>query len=76
MAPLAGADLEMPRALEVMVDEVGDNIARAIQRATSTPTELLREHSNLGILSGSFKTATYLEKTSFNPIVLNGAAHI
>ena len=39
---LAGADLEMTRALSVMVNKAGDDVSDAIRRATATPRALLR----------------------------------
>lgn len=48
---LAGADLEMPRAISVMVNDVGDDISHAITRATSTPAKLLKDSGKLGTLS-------------------------
>ena len=39
---LAGADLEMTRALAVMVNKTGDDVSDAIRRATATPRALLR----------------------------------
>ena len=39
---LAGADLEMTRALSVMVHEAGDGLSQAIRRATATPRALLK----------------------------------
>ncbi|WP_299685895.1 N-acetylglucosamine-6-phosphate deacetylase [uncultured Tateyamaria sp.] len=49
---LAGADLDMPRALSVMVDAVGDDPEHAIARATSGPASLLREQGTAGGLNG------------------------
>ncbi|MEP4194295.1 MAG: N-acetylglucosamine-6-phosphate deacetylase [Aliishimia sp.] len=48
---LAGADLEMPRAISVMIDDVGDDLCHAIARSTSTPASLLRNCGDLGKLS-------------------------
>lgn len=47
---LAGADLDMPRAVSVMVGQVGDDLSKAITRATDTPAQLLRERGTLGRL--------------------------
>jgi N-acetylglucosamine-6-phosphate deacetylase len=49
---LAGADLSMPRAIDVMIARVGDDIAQALARATSTPAQLLRDPGTVGQLSG------------------------
>ena len=56
---LAGADLELPRALDVMTQQVGDDVCRAVARATSTPTELLREAKGLGGFDEDTRTALY-----------------
>ncbi len=40
---LAGADLDMARALSVMTDDVGENMLQTIARATTTPAGLLRD---------------------------------
>jgi N-acetylglucosamine-6-phosphate deacetylase len=45
---LAGADLEMTRALSTMVNKAGDTLSDAIRRATATPLSLLK-----GFRSGS-----------------------
>lgn len=58
---LAGADLDMPRALSVMVDDVGDTVKSAIARATSTPVALLREPGTLGRLARTTRSAVYLD---------------
>lgn len=42
---LAGADLEMVQAISVMVNLVGDDLAAAVKRITTTPAQLLREES-------------------------------
>lgn len=45
---LAGADLELARAIKVMVEQVGDTPEMALARATSIPAKLLREDFGLG----------------------------
>jgi len=50
---LAGADLEMPRALEIMTTRVGDTDAQAVPRATATPAELFRDSAGIGMLKGA-----------------------
>ncbi|AXI45459.1 N-acetylglucosamine-6-phosphate deacetylase [Sulfitobacter sp. SK012] len=67
---LAGADLEMPGALSVMVGPVGEDITRAVARATSTPAQLLREPNGLGGLSDTSPTAIYLYDDLSNPVSL------
>ncbi len=47
---LAGADLDMPRALWVMVNEVGISADRALAMATSIPARLLGNPPGLGHL--------------------------
>ncbi|GAA6177267.1 N-acetylglucosamine-6-phosphate deacetylase [Sulfitobacter pacificus] len=68
---LAGADLTMPRAVEVMMEAVGDDLSQAIKRATSTPVDLLREPGSLGGFSGMFPAVQYLKKGSSRPVVLS-----
>lgn len=68
---LAGADLNMPRAINVMVSDVGDTNVHAVRRATSTPTKLLREHGGLGTLLNDTRIAIYLGSNSTQPIFLN-----
>ena len=69
---LAGADLTMSTAIEVMTDDVGDGWSNAVARATSTPVQLLRERGNFGRLAGSFSKACYLKTASSVPVVLDG----
>ena len=45
---LAGADLDMARAIGVMIDRVGDDPARAMARATSIPAGVLRDAMGMG----------------------------
>ena len=53
---LAGADLEMTRAISTMVNKAGDDLSKAIRRATGTPLSLFK-----GFHSGS----PLLNKTLF-----------
>lgn len=71
---LAGADLDMPRAIEVMVEDVGDDMIQAVRRATSTPAELLREHSDLGTFSDRTRIAVYIGEKSAKPAILGKTA--
>ncbi|MCG3268102.1 N-acetylglucosamine-6-phosphate deacetylase [Yoonia sp. I 8.24] len=59
---LAGADLAMPRAIDVMVEQVGDDIGQAFARATSTPAQLLRDPGTAGMISGHKGTALYRKR--------------
>ena len=68
---LAGADLDMPRAVSVMVGDVGDNVSTAFARATSTPASLLRERGSCGRLIGTPQTAIYFENGFSNPCAIN-----
>ena len=58
---LAGAHLAMPRAIAVMIDQAGDTATRAVRRATSVPTALLREPGHLGRLERGLGSAVYCE---------------
>lgn len=44
---LAGADLSMPQAIRFMVNDVGDQIERALARATMIPAQLLPKPPSL-----------------------------
>lgn len=57
---LAGADLSMGRALEVMIKDVGDAPARAFARATSIPARLLRQPFGAGSWPKSVEGLIYL----------------
>lgn len=57
---LAGADLEMAKALRVMIDQVGGGIETAVRRATSTPAALLRDTDGAGTLGASTRWAVHL----------------
>lgn len=64
---LAGADLELTRAVSVMVDTVGEDISSAIKRATSTPTELLKDRIDLGRLGPRIDCIFHLSQFTQNP---------
>lgn len=64
---LAGADLELTRAVSVMVDTVGEDISSAIKRATSTPTELLKDRIDLGRLGPRKDCIFHLSQFTQNP---------
>lgn len=70
---LAGADLEMPRALSVMVDRVGDDLSKAIARSTSAPARLLGGKRQFGCLDGASADANYFEEPFSNPTKLCSA---
>ncbi|CAN0593422.1 unnamed protein product, partial [Ectocarpus sp. 12 AP-2014] len=74
---LAGADLDMPRALAIMIDQAGDTATHAVRRATSAPTALLRERGRLGRLDRGLGAAVYcvdnstvIERLHLEPIEL------
>ncbi|MEP3347390.1 MAG: N-acetylglucosamine-6-phosphate deacetylase [Litoreibacter sp.] len=48
---LAGADLDLPQAVSVMITDVGDSEQQAIARATSTPASILGNKGELGGLT-------------------------
>ena len=56
---LAGADLDLPRAISVMVNQAGDTPLEAIRRATSSPSSLLRESGDLGRLKRGLNSVVY-----------------
>lgn len=45
---LAGADLDMPTAIEVMATKVGIGLEQALAMATSIPASCLRSHAGVG----------------------------
>jgi N-acetylglucosamine-6-phosphate deacetylase len=65
---LAGADLEMPRALTVMIDSVRDDLTTAVARATSVPAALLRESGNLGRIGDTLQAPLYFENGFSKPL--------
>jgi N-acetylglucosamine-6-phosphate deacetylase len=65
---LAGADLEMPRALAVMIDSVRDDLTAAVARATSVPAALLRESGNLGRIGDTLQAPLYFENGFSKPL--------
>lgn len=65
---LAGADLEMPRALTVMIDSVRDDLTTAVARATSVPAALLRESGNLGRIGDTSQAPLYFENGFSKPL--------
>ncbi|WP_299737452.1 N-acetylglucosamine-6-phosphate deacetylase [uncultured Roseobacter sp.] len=56
---LAGADLDLPRAISVMIAQAGDSEEQAVRRATSAPTSLLRDPGALGQLKHAEGLAIY-----------------
>ncbi|MFT6677152.1 MAG: N-acetylglucosamine-6-phosphate deacetylase [Sulfitobacter sp.] len=71
---LAGADLELPRALSVMVGQVRDDMATAVARASNTPASLLRDCGGFGRLSGAAQAVYFKDGlTGQAPIALLSA---
>jgi N-acetylglucosamine-6-phosphate deacetylase len=68
---LAGAHLDIPRALSVMVQEVGDSIEGAVARATSAPVKLLRESFGAGQISNISQSPVYFQTAFSKPIKLS-----
>ncbi|MBW4707018.1 N-acetylglucosamine-6-phosphate deacetylase [Roseobacter sp. YSTF-M11] len=64
---LAGADLDMARAISVLIEEVGEDPGVAFTRATSTPAELLRERGELGRLSSNLDRLLYFDPGTLHP---------
>lgn len=70
---LAGADLDLVRALEVMTKDVGEDTSRAIARATGGPAGLLRDARGLGGFAHAPDIALYFkEGFGTRPLVLEG----
>ncbi|WP_298921830.1 N-acetylglucosamine-6-phosphate deacetylase [uncultured Roseobacter sp.] len=64
---LAGADLEMARAISILTEDVGEEMRRALARATSLPAEILRDTQGLGSLSGKLSSVLYFGKGRLEP---------
>lgn len=58
---LAGADLSMARAVQVMIEDVGDAPERALARATSVPAALLRDAKDHGRWPARVEGLIYLD---------------
>jgi N-acetylglucosamine-6-phosphate deacetylase len=59
---LAGADLDFPKALRVMINDVGVSPSAAIAMATSIPAGILRSSGGFGQLAdGKVLHAIYLD---------------
>ena len=59
---LAGADLDLTRAVQVMQQDAGDTHVAAIARATRTPTNLLTENAKWGTFGAGPKSLTYVDR--------------
>jgi N-acetylglucosamine-6-phosphate deacetylase len=59
---LAGADLDMATALNVMVEQVGDTTKNAVARATATPAALLRDIGGVGFIGKSTQWVNYIAR--------------
>ena len=57
---LAGADLSMARAVQVMIEDVGDAPAKALARATSIPAGVLRDARGAGGWPKTIRDLIYL----------------
>ena len=58
---LAGADLEISYALEVLVHQVNQNLASSLARTAGIPRKLLRDAGNWGSLSAGPATLLYFD---------------
>lgn len=68
---LAGAHLEMPRALSIMTQQVGDSMQNAVARATATPAGLLKEQFGLGQMSHMAQAPIYFPTPFLKPVKLS-----
>lgn len=59
---LAGADLDLATALNVMVEQVGDTTENAVARATATPAALLRDIGGAGFIGKSTQWVNYIAR--------------
>ena len=67
---LAGADLDIPRALSVMTGDAGDTVRQAVARATSTPASLLRDDLGFGRIGGASKPIFHFAEGFAKPTLL------
>ena len=72
---LAGADLTLTRALQVMTRDVGEPLEAAIRRATTGPAALLRDPGSFGTLAQGAASLLYLaaDGTSHRPLLAAAA---
>jgi len=66
---LAGAHLDLGRAVDVMMDQVGDSVTDALARAITTPTELLRDPMRAGRFT-HLDSVLYVPDGQTNPVKL------
>lgn len=70
---LAGADLDMPRAVQVLCEEVGVAREEALRRATSVPASLIKGSAGLGVFEeGSPARAIHLARDGTTVTPLDG----
>lgn len=67
---LAGADLDLSRALSILIDELNEDVAGAVARATSTPVELLRDKGSLGTIISADYPVLYFGDGFTEPKIL------
>jgi len=60
---LAGADIDMPRSIAVLVKKVGLTPERAISMVTSVPARMLKPSLNFGVLKPKSALPVYLTDT-------------
>lgn len=60
---LAGADIDMPSAIRVMVHKVGLTPERAIAMATSIPASVLKPHKHMGMIKPQGPRPIYMTET-------------
>ena len=58
---LAGADLDLTRAVHLIQQDAGETVTTAITRATRTPTELLKEKGQWGTFGAGVDTLIYVD---------------
>lgn len=68
---LAGADLDLPKAVSIMVNGAGEPVEQAVARATSTPTQLLRDAGPLGHLADGATMALHFARNAKTATMLH-----
>ena len=72
---LAGADIDMPRSIQVLVHKVGLTPERAIAMATSIPAGVLKPHRHLGTIKPNGPRPIYMtDKFEVQPLPGHSAA--
>lgn len=70
---LAGADLTLPRAVRVLVEQVGIPVARALQMASSLPARIIGAEDRLGHIAPGRQADLLLLTPDLHPVAVSRA---